>query len=236
MIWWPWRFTPARTTPRMTALSPGQSPPPVRMPIRAIGGASCQTPRARGTRFDAVAARCRVCGSAAGAGGCSEHDARLRVLDAELALEGAQHRVELGGVAAGDLQVVVEPAGDVRGVHDAVELLQVAFEAVVGLLAREADVDERGQPPTGRRLVDRRREAGDRTAANQAPDAVGGRVGAEAGERSELAVGGTPVAHELLEDCAVDGVHGLVIRGDFRFVVDLLMCGGHAAARDERVC
>src|SRR5215218_3470930 len=35
---WPSRPAPARTTPRMTALRPGQSPPPVRTPMRAIGG------------------------------------------------------------------------------------------------------------------------------------------------------------------------------------------------------
>src|SRR5919108_6608808 len=33
---WPWAVTPLRTTARITALRPGQSPPPVRIPTRAI--------------------------------------------------------------------------------------------------------------------------------------------------------------------------------------------------------
>src|SRR3954468_16481040 len=37
MISWPWRLTPARTTPRMTAFRPGQSPPPVSTPMRMRG-------------------------------------------------------------------------------------------------------------------------------------------------------------------------------------------------------
>src|SRR4051794_22922591 len=37
----PWTLTALRTTPRMTALSPGQSPPPVRMPTRAMGRIVC---------------------------------------------------------------------------------------------------------------------------------------------------------------------------------------------------
>ena len=64
-------------------------------------------------RFDTRAARCRIASRSADGGGL-EHDAGLGLLDAELALERAQQRVELGRVAAGDLQVVVEAAGHVR--------------------------------------------------------------------------------------------------------------------------
>src|SRR5438046_10538546 len=117
MIWCPWRLTPARTTPRITALRPGQSPPPVRMPKRAIGPTSCQTRATRHTRFDTGAARCQVAGgSAAGGDGRPEHDARLGVRRPELAFECAQRGVELGRVAARDLEVVVEGTGHVGGV------------------------------------------------------------------------------------------------------------------------
>src|SRR6185436_18927489 len=34
---WPWTWMPLVTTPRMTALSPGQSPPPVNIPMRIRG-------------------------------------------------------------------------------------------------------------------------------------------------------------------------------------------------------
>src|SRR3954452_7606009 len=37
----PWTLTALRTTPRMTAFSPGQSPPPVRMPTRAMTRIVC---------------------------------------------------------------------------------------------------------------------------------------------------------------------------------------------------
>src|SRR3954452_1045879 len=37
----PWTLTALRTTPRMTAFSPGQSPPPVRMPTRAMPRIVC---------------------------------------------------------------------------------------------------------------------------------------------------------------------------------------------------
>src|SRR3954454_17604555 len=37
----PWTLTALRTTPRMTALRPGQSPPPVRMPTRAMPRIVC---------------------------------------------------------------------------------------------------------------------------------------------------------------------------------------------------
>src|SRR5437763_2139512 len=42
----PWALMPRRTTARITALSPGQSPPPVRMPMRATS-AIYSTPGAR---------------------------------------------------------------------------------------------------------------------------------------------------------------------------------------------
>src|SRR6478735_3468262 len=124
MIWCPWRLTPARTTPRITALRPGQSPPPVRMPKRAIGRASCQMRATGPTRFDTDAARCRF---RSADGGGLEHDAGLGLLDAELALERAQQRVELGRVATGHLQVVVEAAGHVGRVDDALHPRQRAF-------------------------------------------------------------------------------------------------------------
>ena len=136
-----------------------------------------------------------------------EHDAGLGVLDAELALERAQQRVELGRVAAGDLQVVVEAAGHVRGVDDALDARERALEAVVGLLAREAHVDQRAEAAARRGLVDDGGEAGDRTRAHEAAHALGGGVGAEARDGAEAAMRRASVVHELAEDCAVDVVH-----------------------------
>src|SRR3954468_7652818 len=63
MIWCPWRLTPARTTPRITALRPGQSPPPGRLPKRGIGPGSCQTRAGRETRFDTHGSPCRFSGA-----------------------------------------------------------------------------------------------------------------------------------------------------------------------------
>src|SRR5699024_5340886 len=41
----PWSFSTARTAARMTALSPGQSPPPVRIPIRMrVDPTGCRRP------------------------------------------------------------------------------------------------------------------------------------------------------------------------------------------------
>ena len=39
---WPYSFTPLRTTARITALSPGQSPPPVSTPIRIFLLQECE--------------------------------------------------------------------------------------------------------------------------------------------------------------------------------------------------
>ena len=130
---------------------------------------------------------------------------------AAVALEMAQQAVELGGVAAGDAQLVVEAAGHVDRVGDRLELRGRGLERLVGARRREPDVDQRDEPAAGGARVDRGREAGDHAVAAQAAHAVGGGVRAEADGGAEVAERDPPVAHELAEDLAVCRIHAAIV-------------------------
>src|SRR5438067_6160051 len=110
----PWRSMPLRTTARMTAFSPGQSPPPVRTPMRI---SRPTYPRGRWRRLAVLAA---LAGVATAAGGCGStgiagvpKGAALTVYSS-LPRAGVSARVA-DAVAAGERLALADAHGRVAG-------------------------------------------------------------------------------------------------------------------------
>jgi hypothetical protein len=91
----------------------------------------------------------------------AEHDLRLGIGGAERHAERAQEDVELGGVAAGDPELVVGRAREVEHLGDGLEAVGGDGE-LVGVGARgKGDAHEGLEPAAAGRGVDEGSEAGD---------------------------------------------------------------------------
>ena len=92
-------------------------------------------------------------------------------------LEFAQQQVKTGGVWQVCAQQVVERAGDVVGFGDGRQVAERRLEPIIGLIRAQLHVDQDPQP--GVRAGVNHGEDPQHTAAQQAAQAVGGRIGAQ---------------------------------------------------------
>jgi hypothetical protein len=119
-ISWPWSSIPRRTTARITAFRPGQSPPPVSTPIRTTGTIPARVRMPAVRRAPAlICAAALLAGAYAGCGG-SEEPARIKGDVATVYTSVPQHGVSVAAaeqVLAGERSELAARGGHAGGLR-----------------------------------------------------------------------------------------------------------------------